>query len=342
MNIKSKQGDISLLVTLLVCSILLLVLTPLSRKIAIESNISKENLMSQQAIQSAKTGLEAWKYNLVEDKIDYNNSGALKNWPNSNTDISFITPNPPDTNWENNWIVLDNSLGIQYRVEFIPSPDGGITSPKIIGRGRVKRGSTTVERVFEESFNPATISTGKVKQDGIPIEKTVENTLPTVSTPTCTPVSFDGVTSRSTFAGGWGSQVFVIDRTVGITAPWSDFMFAHAISFSVSNVQNAVDTRSTTFFAPGNGTYIVTAASDNVLDDGSTGNGSMSALTIDGKTIRLGTIYTPQVTSISINGPKTVTINMTIGNSIEGGNNFLENPMGMAFTITANDLINCP
>jgi hypothetical protein len=128
---KSKKGDISLLVTLLVCSIILILLAPIAQKVSIESKISRENLMSQQAAQAAKTGLDAWLYNWLEGKIDETSAGGQKNWPNGN-----------------GWIVLDSTSGIQYQVKFQP---GSVSTPaRIISTGRVNKGNGTIERVLED------------------------------------------------------------------------------------------------------------------------------------------------------------------------------------------------
>ena len=149
--LKSKKGDISLLVSILVCSILLAVLTPLAKKITVESNISRQNLMSQQAIQAAKTGLDEFKYNL--NKVSLTgfdlNSSEIQKWPNINTvsndNINVIQDG---TTY---WIELDNSLGTQYRIEYIPSTDTDI-NPRIISISRVKNNDLTIERALEESF----------------------------------------------------------------------------------------------------------------------------------------------------------------------------------------------
>ena len=119
---KSKKGDISLLVTLLVCSIILILLAPLAQKVSVESKISRENLMSQQAVQAAKTGVDAWLYNFV----------------NSTSAPSNITVTP-----------LDSTLGIQYRVEFIPR--SGSTPARIKSTGLVIRGGVTIERTLEDT-----------------------------------------------------------------------------------------------------------------------------------------------------------------------------------------------
>jgi type II secretory pathway pseudopilin PulG len=119
---KSKKGDISLLVTLLVCSIILILLAPLAQKVSVESKISRENLMSQQAVQAAKTGIDAWLYNFV------NSTGAPSNIP--------LT-------------TLDSTLGIQYQVKFIPR--SGSTPARIKSTGRVNRSGFTIERTLEDT-----------------------------------------------------------------------------------------------------------------------------------------------------------------------------------------------
>lgn len=136
---KFKKGDISLLVTLLVCSIILILLAPLAQKVSVESKISRENLMSQQSIQAAKTGLDAWLDNFIEGNVVITDSNK-RNWPNNQTPLELV---------ENGWIKLDNGLGIQYRVEFIPK--SGSTPARIKSTGRVNRGSFTIERTLEDT-----------------------------------------------------------------------------------------------------------------------------------------------------------------------------------------------
>ncbi len=135
---KIKKGDISLLVTLMVCSIMLIYLAPISQKLSVESKISRENLMSQQAIQAAKTGLEHWVYDIEEratsNVINFNFSGNDKNVPQNLT----------------SWESLDSNLGIEYRVDFFPK--NGSKPAYIVSRGRVNRNGFTVERTFEEKF----------------------------------------------------------------------------------------------------------------------------------------------------------------------------------------------
>ncbi|MEX0598514.1 MAG: hypothetical protein WD512_18675 [Candidatus Paceibacterota bacterium] len=128
---KLKTGDISLLVTLLVCSILLILLTPIAQKVSVESKISRENLMSQQAVQAAKTGLDAWLYNWLEGKINEKATDGKENWPNSN-----------------GWNSLDPTSGTEYRVEFIKG--SGINPSIIRSTGRVNRNGFTIERVLED------------------------------------------------------------------------------------------------------------------------------------------------------------------------------------------------
>jgi len=129
---KSKKGDISILVTLLVCSIILILLAPLAQKVSVESKISRENLMSQQAVQAAKTGLERWVYDVSIMTID---------------DVFDIKKKPPTLKVE-----LDPTLGIQYKVDF--NPRFGSKPAHIISTGIVTRGGIRIERVLEEEFAP--------------------------------------------------------------------------------------------------------------------------------------------------------------------------------------------
>ena len=155
-HLQFRKGDITLLVTMLVCLIIIILLLPISDKIAVEVNISKENLMSQQAIQAAKTGLDAWDYYyanstppaiILPDESGYTVGDA--NWPNRNTPLNYDT-NPSDTP---NWIVLadDSATGgatTEYKVEFEQgtSPDPN----KITSTGRVTRNGIVVERTLEK------------------------------------------------------------------------------------------------------------------------------------------------------------------------------------------------
>lgn len=126
---KSKNGDITLLVTLLVCSMILILLTPLAQKVSVESKISRENLMSQQAVQAAKTGLERWVYDVAMSTTPFNVNI-------STTKIFELNP----------------ALGIQYKVDF--QPKVGSNPAYIISTGIVTRGDITIERVLEEKFAP--------------------------------------------------------------------------------------------------------------------------------------------------------------------------------------------
>ncbi|MEY3471158.1 MAG: hypothetical protein RLZZ223_508 [Candidatus Parcubacteria bacterium] len=135
---KVKKGDISVLVTILVSSILLIFLTTLSQKVSSEARIARENLMSQQAIQAAKTGLDAWKYQYIQGGVDPT-SDLDKNWPNSKA---------YSENLKDNWVVLKvvGGVEISYRVELR-------SSDTIVGYGRAVRGKMQVERSFENVFN---------------------------------------------------------------------------------------------------------------------------------------------------------------------------------------------
>jgi len=127
---KTKKGDISLLVTLLVCSIILILLAPLAQKVSVESKISRENLMSQQAVQAAKTGIDAWLDNFIKGNVVITDS-SKRNWPNSG------------------WAELDGALGIQYQVEFIAR--SGSTPARIKSTGLVNRDGFTIERTLEDT-----------------------------------------------------------------------------------------------------------------------------------------------------------------------------------------------
>jgi hypothetical protein len=137
------KGDITLFVTIIVSAVMLILLLALSQKVTVESRISRENMYSQQALQAANTGIDAWQYQWTQkDTIDINSTiPANRNWPNSETE---------------EWIVLSNVGGssIQYRVEFqagntVVSPP---TLPLIIAKGRVVRGNTIIERTLEQQF----------------------------------------------------------------------------------------------------------------------------------------------------------------------------------------------
>jgi len=124
-----RKGDITLLVTMLVCLTIIILLLPIANKITVESKISKENLMSQQAVQAAKTGLDAWRYNFAKQTSPLPQS------------------DPSET-------LLDPGLGIYYQVEYFPAV--GTAKPYLVSTGQVKRdsGAWIIERTLEEVFNP--------------------------------------------------------------------------------------------------------------------------------------------------------------------------------------------
>jgi hypothetical protein len=156
MNNKTKKGDISLLATLLACSILLILLAPMAQKVSVESKISRENLMSQQAVQAAKTGLDAWLYEATKPTGTNINTDVTfqRDWPNILTTVSKDDSGTPSDS-SDDFIILDSSLGIQYQVKFEPADNIDPANPspaKIISKGRVKRGAFTIERTLEATF----------------------------------------------------------------------------------------------------------------------------------------------------------------------------------------------
>jgi hypothetical protein len=142
--LETRKGDISLIIVILISGIMLILLLPLSQKITVESNISRENLMSQQAIQAARTGLDEWKFNVVEGKIDTSIGSTTTNWPNINT--------PSNVQRDGDWIILSSNGNqqIQYQIIF-----NNTTVPSITAKGRVKNNNNnfTIERTLTESFN---------------------------------------------------------------------------------------------------------------------------------------------------------------------------------------------
>jgi Tfp pilus assembly protein PilX len=145
------KGDITLFVTIIVSAVMLILLLALSQKVTVESRISRENMYSQQALQAANTGLDAWQYQWTQNTtIDINSTiPANRNWPNSETEETTVTSSGKE------WIVLSNVGGssIQYRVEF----QAGNTAtprilPSIIAKGRVVQGNTIIERTLEQQF----------------------------------------------------------------------------------------------------------------------------------------------------------------------------------------------
>jgi uncharacterized protein (UPF0333 family) len=126
---KSKKGDISLLVTLLVCSIILILLAPIAQKLTVEARISKENLMSQQAIQAAKTGLDHWLYELTRTDGNIDLDEGITNLS------AKINENDPEIEYT-----------VTYKRDYI--------NLKIIitSTATVTVGSTKVERSLEQTF----------------------------------------------------------------------------------------------------------------------------------------------------------------------------------------------
>lgn len=126
---------------------------------------------------------------------------------------------------------------------------------------------------------------------------------------------------------------------------WSDFMKNNAITFTAPSPNidpnNAVDKASTTFFAPADGIYTVTAAADNTDEDITSGNGDQTSLKIDDNVIEVGTFKDAKENEIYIKGQKYVSIEITIGNDYVSGSDWYSNPMGMAFKITAENLQKC-
>jgi hypothetical protein len=148
------KGDITLFVTIIVSAVMLILLLALSQKVTVESRISRENMYSQQALQAANTGIDAWQYQWTQGGgVDITQTN-LANWPNINT---------PTEEKDGEWIELSSVGGssIQYRVEF----QAGNTlvtptiPPLIIAKGRVVRGNTIIERTLEQAFQTIAVST---------------------------------------------------------------------------------------------------------------------------------------------------------------------------------------
>lgn len=144
------KGDITLLTVIMLSAIMLIILGALSQKSSIESVISRENLYSQQALQAANTGLDAWQYQFVQGEVkDLDNPLSLtRDWPT-------IASSPTGTQ---EWISLPGTTGgtIEYQVKYIP-PSGG-SPAKIISTGRFRRGTLLaptllIERTLEQEFN---------------------------------------------------------------------------------------------------------------------------------------------------------------------------------------------
>jgi hypothetical protein len=151
----------------MVSATMLILLLALSQKVTVESRISRENMYSQQALQAANTGLDAWQYQWVQ-KGDVDIAIPLNStWPNSSTIGETIETDSSGKEW-----IELSSVGvssIQYRVEF---QAGNILVtppilPLIIAKGRVVRGNTIIERTLEQAFQ---VSSVQVK-DGSSVAK---------------------------------------------------------------------------------------------------------------------------------------------------------------------------
>ncbi len=136
------KGDITLLTVIMLSAIMLIILGSLSQKSSIESVISRENLYSQQALQAANTGLDAWQYQFVQGPVDINEP-LERDWPTIASSPSGVQQ----------WIPLPGGPGgtIEYQVKYIP-PSGGVPA-QIISTGRVTRGALIIERTLEQEFN---------------------------------------------------------------------------------------------------------------------------------------------------------------------------------------------
>lgn len=136
------KGDITLLTVIMLSAIMLIILGSLSQKSSIESVISRENLYSQQAIQAANTGLDAWQYQFVQGPVDITDP-LEQDWPT-------IASSPTGIQ---GWIALPGVAGgsIEYQVKYVPVSGGN--PAKIISTGRVTRGSIIIERTLEQEFN---------------------------------------------------------------------------------------------------------------------------------------------------------------------------------------------
>jgi len=132
---KFQRGDIAVFMTIMISTIMMTLLLGITQKVTLESRLTRENLSSQQAIQAANTGIDAWQYALRTGDVDITNPGNNANVPN----IS------------NEWVVLldENNRVIEYRVEYNTSNN----IPKIISTGRVTQANRTIERRLELVFN---------------------------------------------------------------------------------------------------------------------------------------------------------------------------------------------
>lgn len=191
------KGDITLFVTIIVSAIMLILLTSLSQKISVESRISRESLYSQQALQAANTGIDAWQYQAAQTgNVDITTltAGADKNWPNINATEEEIVK---DTLTNIDWIELsqEGASSIQYRVEFKAGNATTIplTPPSIISQGRVVRGNIIIERTLQQEFKTAPT----------PTPATI---TPTPATPaTITPTTPPNLSSNFSHTTPWGN-----------------------------------------------------------------------------------------------------------------------------------------
>jgi Tfp pilus assembly protein PilX len=132
---KFQRGDIAVFMTIMISTIMMTLLLGITQKVTLESRLTRENLSSQQAIQAANTGIDAWQYALRTGDVDITNPGNNANVPNI----------------PNEWVVLldENNRVIEYRVEYNTSNN----IPKIISTGRVTQANRTIERRLELVFN---------------------------------------------------------------------------------------------------------------------------------------------------------------------------------------------
>jgi type II secretory pathway pseudopilin PulG len=144
------KGDITLFVTIIISAIMLILLLALSQKITVESRISRENLYSQQALQVANTGIDAWQYQWVQNNTIDTAIPLNSTWPNSNTTGETIITDADGNDWIELSLIGGSSL--QYRVEFQPGNISAGISPRIISKAKVVRANTIIERTLEQNF----------------------------------------------------------------------------------------------------------------------------------------------------------------------------------------------
>ena len=130
------------------------------------------------------------------------------------------------------------------------------------------------------------------------------------------------------------SRAFPGASSVSGYAFWSNFMNAYGISFytGTANLQGRTDTRSATVIFPEAGSYKVTCAADNA---------SFSSMSVAGTSCNVGALSSSGSTTIvNISSPGSYTVTITIGNEDTGVPivGFGDNPMGMSFTITRDQI----